>query len=424
MKETYYFSHDSTARNDEKILCLRAEYGNEGYGIYWILIEMMFENQETQLSYNHIKGISYTLNVTEEFLTKFINFCIEYNLFVSDGENFWSESLRKRKDKYIEKRNLKVQAGIKSGNVRKQKQIEQVEYEQTVNEIEQTINKNEQTTNKDEQTANVDEQTMNKNEQNVNKIEQNVNRTRTDCEQNVNKNEQTVNRNEQTVNKTEQNANKTRTEMNKYKNKNKNKLNINNIDNIDNINNINNILYTEKISSPPEPPVSEEGEKFALFFKNLLPPTQKITKANLTAWALTFDKLIRDKRPKEEIYQVTEWARKDPFWGEQGNFLSASKLQKKNKDGVLYYDVFLQKFKQSCKSNGTTKQQVKRPYWITESIDDSLNDIDSTSPEQQVQIPSWIKGVESVDVSLGETVNDTNLEQQGQKLVNDDWWDE
>ena len=122
-------------------------------------------------------------------------------------------------------------------------------------------------------------------------------------------------------------------------------------------------------SSPPKSEISEEGKEFAGFFKELLPPTQKVTDSDLKNWGDTFDKLVRiDKRPSEEIYQITEWARKDSFWGEMGNFLSACKLRSKNKDGVLFYDIFLQKFlRERSKSNGTTGsvQQVQRPAWIT-----------------------------------------------------------
>ena len=121
-------------------------------------------------------------------------------------------------------------------------------------------------------------------------------------------------------------------------------------------------------SSPPKSEISEEGKEYANFFKGLLPPTQKVTESDLKNWGDTFDKLVRiDKRPEEEIYQITEWARKDSFWGEQGNFLSACKLRSKSKDGVLYYDMFLQKFtRERSKSNGTANgHQVQRPAWIT-----------------------------------------------------------
>lgn len=41
MKDACYFSHDSNARNDPKILAMRAVFGMEGYGRYWCLIEIL-----------------------------------------------------------------------------------------------------------------------------------------------------------------------------------------------------------------------------------------------------------------------------------------------------------------------------------------------------------------------------------------------
>lgn len=43
MGESYYFGHDYNARNDEKILKLRRDMGWEGFGIYWALVEKMYE---------------------------------------------------------------------------------------------------------------------------------------------------------------------------------------------------------------------------------------------------------------------------------------------------------------------------------------------------------------------------------------------
>lgn len=314
MKEAYYFSHDTNARNDEKILCLRADYGITGYGAFWILIEMMFENQDTQLSHKHVKGIAYSLNMEVELLTNIINSCVEYGLFVSDGDNFWSESLRTRKGTYINKREKKVEAGLKSAEARRLKALEN------------------------------SEQTSNFAEQDSNLAQTNGNYAKALLEQNSNTSDVMF----------EQNLNSVSTELNSEPTKS---------------NKLKEIKVKEKEifnSSPPKSEISEEGKEYANFFKGLLPPTQKVTEADLKNWADTFDKLVRiDKRSRDEVYQVTEWARKDSFWGEQGNFLSACKLRNKSKDGVLYYDMFLQKFKQRSKSNGTSPgQQVQRPDWV------------------------------------------------------------
>jgi len=112
-KDVYYFSHDYNARNDEKITMLRAEYGAEGYGIYWMLLEMMFESTETALSHKRLKGIAISINIDITVLSGVINSCITEGLFFTDGDYFWSESLRRRKGIFQENREKKSIAGKK-----------------------------------------------------------------------------------------------------------------------------------------------------------------------------------------------------------------------------------------------------------------------------------------------------------------------
>jgi hypothetical protein len=113
MKEAYYFSHDANARQDEKILMLRAEHGWQGYGIFWALVEMMFESSDTSLHHNKTKGIAVSYNIDITVLESVINTCITEELFISDGESFWSDSLIKRKSKYKELKEKKSEAGRK-----------------------------------------------------------------------------------------------------------------------------------------------------------------------------------------------------------------------------------------------------------------------------------------------------------------------
>lgn len=112
-KEAYYFSHDANARNDEKILMLRAEHGMEGYGIYWALLEMMFESADTKLFHNKIRGMAVSYNIDITLLQSVINVAITEGLFVSDGEKFWSESLIRRKDKFHDSKRKRSEAGKK-----------------------------------------------------------------------------------------------------------------------------------------------------------------------------------------------------------------------------------------------------------------------------------------------------------------------
>ena len=261
------------------------------------------------------------MNLDLELLTKIIDSCIDYGLFISDGECFWSESLRKRKGEYISKRKKKVEAGLRSAEVRKQNS--ESDEEQNLNNVETET----------EQSSNT---VPTESQHNVNSIPTQIEQCSNDVPTQV-----------------EQCFNGVSTKSNKLKESKGKEIKEKEI-------------FTS--SSPPKSEILEEGEKFAKYFKGLLPPTQKVSDADLKNWGDTFDKLVRiDKRPREEIYRVTEWARKDSFWGELGNFLSACKLRSKSRDGVMYYDIFLQKYlKERSKSNGTANgQQVQRPAWIT-----------------------------------------------------------
>jgi len=104
-KEAYYFSHDANARHDPKILAMRGEYGMFGYGVYWLIIEMMREQDEYKLPlkkyiYNAIAMQVQCTDFAKDNAKQFVSDCInEFDLFQSDDEHFWSNSLVKRMEK-------------------------------------------------------------------------------------------------------------------------------------------------------------------------------------------------------------------------------------------------------------------------------------------------------------------------------------
>jgi len=104
-KEAYYFSHDANARNDQKILAMRSVYGAEGYGWYWIIVEMLREatDYKIKLTKYTSNALALQMQCTPDAAHKFVQDCIhEFNLFESDGEYFWSNSLlRRMKEKEI-----------------------------------------------------------------------------------------------------------------------------------------------------------------------------------------------------------------------------------------------------------------------------------------------------------------------------------
>ncbi len=124
VKESYYFSHDSNARHDPNICLMRAEYNVEGYGLYWIIIEILRNEPNYKLKLSRFPAIAIQSGVSPEKVKQFIEDCIEkYNLFKSDGEFFWSDSLIRRMTKMEKIIKQRSEAGKASARARKKRSI-------------------------------------------------------------------------------------------------------------------------------------------------------------------------------------------------------------------------------------------------------------------------------------------------------------
>lgn len=88
-KDAYYFSHDSNAKDDPKCVMLIEQLGLEGYGIYWVLVEMLSNIKDHKLMID----TEYELGITPEIVRNLIQ---EYKLFESDGIYFWANSFKFR----------------------------------------------------------------------------------------------------------------------------------------------------------------------------------------------------------------------------------------------------------------------------------------------------------------------------------------
>ena len=72
MKDSYYFSHDSNARNDPKILDMISRYGIVSYAWYWILIEMMREQKDFRLKLCKCNAYAMPTQCDENAIEKYI----------------------------------------------------------------------------------------------------------------------------------------------------------------------------------------------------------------------------------------------------------------------------------------------------------------------------------------------------------------
>lgn len=103
-KKTYYFSHDMNARHDPKIIAMRGKYGAEGYGWFWVLVEMMAEAEDYKLDCKS-KYIwsAYAMQMQCKCIEDAQNFimdCInEFELFVENDGFFFSKTLVNRMKK-------------------------------------------------------------------------------------------------------------------------------------------------------------------------------------------------------------------------------------------------------------------------------------------------------------------------------------
>lgn len=97
-KDVFYFTHDFGARNDPKLLAVSRRYGLAGIGLYWCVIEMLYE-QGGSLELNSLDSIGYQLHDDDSIINSLVN---DFGLFETDGKMFWSESVNKRLDRRAE----------------------------------------------------------------------------------------------------------------------------------------------------------------------------------------------------------------------------------------------------------------------------------------------------------------------------------
>ena len=90
-KDTFYFSHDHNSRTDPKIKRLLARHGMQGYGIFWAIVEDLYNNANAlQTDY---ETIAFDLRVDASVVQSIIE---DFNLFSFDGETLWSASVERR----------------------------------------------------------------------------------------------------------------------------------------------------------------------------------------------------------------------------------------------------------------------------------------------------------------------------------------
>jgi hypothetical protein len=131
-KETFYFSHDYNSRNDVKIKKLLSKHGLLGYGIFWAIIEELYNNTNVlPLDYD---TISFDLRIDKNILISVIN---DYDLFVFENNTFGSLSVERRLKERDERSQKARQSVLKRWNkLKEDTNVLQSQYESnTIKEI-------------------------------------------------------------------------------------------------------------------------------------------------------------------------------------------------------------------------------------------------------------------------------------------------
>ena len=92
-KDTFYFTHDFNARQDAKIKRLIMKHGMTGYGMFWSIVEDLYNNANALPT--DYESIAFDLRSTTEVVTSIIK---DFGLFVVDGDTFGSMSVQGRLD--------------------------------------------------------------------------------------------------------------------------------------------------------------------------------------------------------------------------------------------------------------------------------------------------------------------------------------
>jgi len=122
-KDALYFSHDFGARNDPKLQDVQIQMGMEGIGIYWCVVEMLYE-QGGYLPVSALRGMAFSMHVDEAKVTSIIE---DFGLFSKTEDGlFYSSSALARIEKKRRVSEARAAAGrlggIASGQARSNSQ--------------------------------------------------------------------------------------------------------------------------------------------------------------------------------------------------------------------------------------------------------------------------------------------------------------
>ena len=125
-----YFSHDSNARNSDKLMKVRMKLGAEGYGIFFMLIERLREEEGYKSTIDY-DTLAFDLRVDVEKVKQVVE---DYDLFkfTEDGNYFYSDSFNERMEMMDKRAQQRKSKAKKAAEARWNKQSEDTSNAQTL----------------------------------------------------------------------------------------------------------------------------------------------------------------------------------------------------------------------------------------------------------------------------------------------------
>ena len=131
-KDAFYFPHFSNARHDRKVKRITKELGVEGYGIYFMLLEVLRDQPQMQYPMDDIDLLADEFRTSEQKVRTVI---CNYKLFdVTTDHRFFSPKLIEYMEPYFKMKEQRRIAGLKSGESRQRKALSQSNDERPLND--------------------------------------------------------------------------------------------------------------------------------------------------------------------------------------------------------------------------------------------------------------------------------------------------
>lgn len=111
-----YFSHDLNPRDDLKVMKLLSEHGWYGYGVYWLLIELLHQNGN-EIKESDIDVISFSNNADSKTVRKIL----DSKLFTKEDGIYSSNRVNRNFELQSEKKQIKQNAAYIRWEINKKK---------------------------------------------------------------------------------------------------------------------------------------------------------------------------------------------------------------------------------------------------------------------------------------------------------------